>query len=173
VLFLTLQSCKSFSTRRRNPPDHRCNLCNARQDILKRPSNAEMKNFALPQTHCAFPGGGYEQLLAQCCKQTGRPSLQKFVLVLSGLDTGIKVSIVANIHRASRFLNPVFLRYLSGCTVVRVSIHISIQKLAQGVSDEVLSEDTRKACCMACRPSSVDVLSRKFKNIRSPAPIDS
>jgi hypothetical protein len=38
-------------------------------------------------------------------------SLQKPVLVISGLDTDIKVSIVVNIHRASRFLNPVFLRF--------------------------------------------------------------
>jgi len=38
-------------------------------------------------------------------------SLQKPVLVISGLDADIKVSIVVNIHRASRFLNPVFLTF--------------------------------------------------------------
>ena len=128
-----LQSCRFFALEDAIPD--RRKLCNARQDILERPSNAEMENFALPQTHCAFSGGGYEQLLAQCCKQTGRPgggmaSLQKPVFVISGLDTDIKVSIVVNIHRASRFLNPVFLRFFSGCTVVRLSIRICIQTLA-------------------------------------------
>ena len=110
-----LQSCRFFALEEAIPD--RRKLCEARRDILERPSNAETENFALPQTHCAVSRDGYEQLLAQCRKQTGRleggmASLQKPVLVISGIDTDIKDSIVANIHRTIRFLNPVFLRFL-------------------------------------------------------------
>ena len=81
-------------------------------------------------------------------------SLQKPDLVISGLDTDIKVSIVVNIHRASRFLNPVCLSFFQDaqqCVYPYIFASKCSRKEYQITS---CLEDTGEACCMACWPSS-------------------